>query len=319
MPSTVLADTQALVNDALFRAGEIPGASEWDDKALEYINREYRSLCTGSSEFLPEVVSDWWWMRSTATLILDPVFNTGSVAVVQGSGSAVLSAPPAFSLVGYKLKSKDSPEVYDILTHTGGGTGITFDSVYIGPTNTAAGFTAMKTEYTLSSAVSSLIGPMAGYTQAERVYGLTPERMDDLFPLSELQPGIPQAFSLESDSVVRFSHGGRTDGRQIRLDYRYKAQVDDLTYNTSSIPLIPIQYRHVLSDMTLVYLYMDKNDDRLTAIGTSVRSLLGSMTLENRRRIAKMDQFAGHIFPRMSRNPRNYNRLLRTESGMIIG
>jgi hypothetical protein len=68
--------------------------------------------------------------------------------------------------------------------------------------------------------------------------------------------------------------------------------------------------------MALVYVLLDKNDDRSNAAALGARTGLAAMLKENRRRSVKIDQNAGHIKPRqraLIRGP------LRTESGLIIG
>lgn len=311
----LLDNTQDLVNDALFRAGEIPGSSEWDSKALDYMVREYRALCSGASEFLPEFVSDWWWMRATGVLTILPVYKTGTVSVIKNSTSATLSGTPSEALGGRYFKVNDHPDVFLISNQTGAN--LTLDSPYTGPTNSAAAFQAAKLEYSLAANVSALLSPIRNFRENPQIMGLSPERMDALYPLGRPSlAGIPQAFALLDDQRILFSHGGRDDDVSMRMEYRYRPAVNDLTYSTNSIPLIPIQYRHVLSDMTLVYLYMDKNDDRLVAVGTSARSTLGAMTRENKRRLTKMDLHVGRIFPRTRAKPET---VVRTESGLIIG
>lgn len=314
----VLADTQALINDALFRVGEIPGASEWDAKAIDYINREHRALCSGAHEFLPEYINDWWWMRARGVLTLNPVYTTGTVSVVQNSSAIVFNSAPLTSLAGRRFKIENHGDQFNIAAHTAGNINATLDSPFTGNSNSAASFRAMQLEYTLSASVQALLSPVASFAENPQIMGLTPERMDELFPLVHCMPGVPMAFCLENEQLIRFSHGGRTDGRSMRMEYNYRPAVADLTNSALSIPLVPLQYRHVLSDMVCVYLFIDKNDDRATAIGTSVRSSLGAMAKENSRRVVKMDQNAGKIMPRGS-NQRRFNNALRTESGLIIG
>lgn len=312
-----LESTQQLVNDALFRAGEIPGSSEWDAQALSYLNREYRSLCSGASEFLPEYIHDWWWMRASGVFTLLPIYNTGTVDVVQDSLSATLSIAPAISLQGYRFKIDEEPDVYVIANHVPLTFGITLDSPYTGITRAAATFMAMKTSYTLATNVDSLMSPMTTY-RGQPIMGYTPERMDALFPQHNVSAGIPQAFSLENERTIRFDRAGRNDGQGMRVEYRYRPSVTDLINSPTDFPLVPLQFRHVLSDMTLVYLYLDKNDDRATAVGASARSTLGAMAKENIRRLTKMDMHVGRIFARPG-NQNRFNNALRTESGLIIG
>lgn len=316
MAQTVLADAQSLINDALFRAGEIPGASEWDAKAVDYLNREYRALCSGASEFLPEFVHDWWWMRGRGVLTILPVV-TGVALMTTGSATVILSVDPGISLTGRRFKIAEHPDVFIVQAHA--GTGVTLDSVYTGPSSAAASYQALKMTYTLDANAQALMSPIVSFRENPQISGMSPERMDELFPLSRLLSGVPQAFALENEGTIRFSHGGRTDGTSMRMEYSYRPQVQDLINSSSSFPLVPIQHRHVLADMILVYIYNDKNDDRMQVIGTSVRSTLGAMTADNTRRMKKIDRLAGSIQTRASNTRRNLNNALRTESGLIIG
>lgn len=315
----VLADTQALINDALFRAGEIPGASEWDAKAVDYINREHRALCSGAHEFLPEYINDWWWMRSRGVITLAPVYTTGTVLVAQDSVGITFNPAPAISLAGRRFKVNNWGDQFQISAHIAASPNATLDSPYTGPASAAAAFRAMKMEYSLDVAVQALLSPVASFAENPQIMGLTPERMDTLFPIGRTTTGIPMAFCLETEQLIRFSHGGKTDGTSMRMEYNFRPSVTDLVNNSSSIPLVPLQYRHVLSDMTLVYIMFDKNDERATAVGTSARSTLGAMAKENTRRMVKMDNTVGKIMPRQNRIRRNMNNVLRTEGGLIIG
>lgn len=314
----VLADTQSLINDALFRCGEIPGASEWDAKAVDYINREHRAICSGASEFLPEYIHDWWWMRARGVFTILPVYNIGSISVIQDSLNATLSVAPAISLQGYRLKITNEADIYVIASHIPGTFDVLLDSQYTGFTNPAAAYSAMKTTYTLAVNVDSLMSSMI-VANSPPIMGLTPERMDTIFPQNTITPGIPQAFCLDDEQTIRFDRAGRSDGRGMRVSYHYRPAVTDLTNSALNFPLIPLQFRHVLADVVSVYIMLDKNDDRATAVGTSARSTLGAMAKENVRRLAKVDADVGKIMPRQVGLRRNINNALRTEQGLIIG
>jgi len=312
--------TQDLKRDVLFRGSEAISGSNYDAAAVDYLNRVYQSLCTGASEFLPEYVEDWWWLRSKDVLTLLPVVTAGTITVTQNSASVVFSVPPNPSVADYYLRVETHPELFRVLTHTGGAAPATLDSPYTGPSGTLA-FKLMKVTYPLSASVAAITGPMVGYRQNPKIIGLSPERMDVIWPLAELNTGTPQAFALENEQLVRFSHGGRTDGQSQRVEYRFRPVVADLTDSPSSIPLVPKQYRHILSDMALTHVYLDKNDDRSNAIALAARTGLAGMLKENRRRIPKMDSDAGAIKPRQAQVMGFGSRRgpIRTDSGLIIG
>lgn len=311
-----LDSAQALINDALFRCGEIPGASEWDAKALDYLNREHRAICSGASEFLPEYIHDWWWMRASGVFTLLPIYNVGSVSVIQDSLNATLDTAPLISLQGYRLKITGEADAFIIASHTPGTFDIVLDSQYTGLTNTAAAFTAMKISYSLAANVDSLMSPMFTSNNTP-IMGLTPERMDTLFPLNAVSAGVPQAFCLVDERTIRFDRAGRNDGRGVRVSYHYRPAILDLANTALDFPLIPLQFRHVLADVVALYIMIDKNDDRFSTVGTSARSTLGAMAKENTRRLTKMDTDVGRILTRGGR--RRFDRLLRTEQGLIIG
>lgn len=315
MPYT---NTREIKNDVLRRGGEPATAEEFGEAVIDYINRCYNTLAAGASEFLPEYVEDWWWLRGSDVLTLEPAIE-GSVAVTKDSASVTFgSAPSASSVDNYRLKIEGHSEQFAIASHTGGATAATLDSPYTGDTNSAASYKLMRVFYALSTEVGSLISPMFGFRQNPSIIGLSPERMDVLYPLPELTTGIPRAFALEDKQTVRFSHGGRTDGYSMRVEYRYRKLVTTLTDDPSSIPVVPAEWRHLLADMALTYLYLELNDDRSNAVALSARTGLAGMLKENRRQLAKMGGSVGQIYPRGD-GPGSAEGPLRTESGMIIG
>lgn len=313
MPYT---NARELKEDVLFRASEPLTGSAFDAKAFDYINRAYTQLCSGTTEFTPEYVDDWWWLRSRGVLQLLPSYKTGSLSVTKDSTAAVLSVASANSLVGYRLKIDNHRELPIVSAHTAGTTGVTLDAAYNSTTNGAAIFTAMKTDYTLASDVAALLSPMITFGNAKRIPGLTPEALDASWPVATLREGLPQAFALTSEQSVTFSHGGQSDGTTTRIEYRYRPTVTALTDSTSSIPLVPTQWRHTIADMALVMLLADKNDNRAELVAAKVRNVIGTMVKENRRRLVKTSQFLGHIVPRRGSS---VSDPLRTESGLIIG
>lgn len=311
-------NTKLLKEDVLGRAGESPTTSTYQDQVIRDLNRVYRTLCAGASEFLPEYIDDWWWMRSKGILTLLPA-TTGSVTVTQDSANITFGASIATSVVGYAIRTENHSELFRIATHTGGTAVATLDSPYTGASGNPT-YRLMKTYYTLDPAVNALMSPMVGFRGISIIPGVTPDRMDEQYPLYNLQPGIPQAFSLENNSTVRFSHGGLMTGQSMRVEYRYRAQVVGLTDSASSVPLVPLEWRHLLSDMALTYLLLIKNDDRSNAIALSARTGLAAMLKENRRRLTKMGGSAtGKIYPRLCSAQQSNGNLLRTETGLIIG
>lgn len=306
--------SRQLKNNLLFRASESITASAWSSKALSYLNRAYKNIAAGASEFLSEYVEDWWWLRARGNLTLEAVVEA-TVDVTLGSAAIGFTVIPDQSMEGWSIRIGDQADYYFISSHLAGATAATLDSEYTGATGVAASFKAMKVDYALPEAVSAIISPFSNSRGRGKINGISPETFSDMYPVPVA--GFPEAFSLETENLVRFSHGGRVDGTRVRLDYLYRPVVAELVDSDSDFPLIPDQYRSTLEDAALVYLLMDKNDDRATAAATGARAGLAAMVRENRRRRIKLGRLVGAILPRQhavkSRGP------LRTESGLIIG
>jgi len=294
----VLSNTRELKEDVLFRSSEGLVGSKWEATVVKYLNRCYRTLATGASEFLPEYVEDWWWLRGKDALNLEPPYTTGTVALTNNSTSITFSPAPVASQAGRRLVIPNEPDKPLVLTHTAGVGAATLDVAWTGDTNTAATFRSLKTTYQLATTVQVVMSPIIIFRSPERIIGVSPERMDELYPLARLDYGIPQAFALETEESVRFSHGGHPEGDYMRVEYRYRPKVVDLVDTSGSIPLVPAQWMHLLADMALTYVLFDKNDDRSNAAALAARTGLAAMIKENRRRLVKMDTLAGKIMPR---------------------
>jgi hypothetical protein len=325
--------TRELKDDVLFRASEpLGGISGWDAKIVDYINRNYRELATGASAFIPEYVEDWWWMRESSYFIMEPAYQEGRVTATKGSTVITLTVPPQFDPAGWLIRFRDSsqPDIFQVVTAGAAQPNLVIDAPYTGASIIEANYILMKCNYHPAPTVRPqvLLGPMRAFRHPERIYGVAPERLDELWPLARLMPGVPQAFTILQELnefsnpgepwEIRFSHGGLTDGSQMRIDYWYRPVLDDLVDSTDSIPRVPQQWRHVLSDMALVQVLLDKNDDRANAAALGARSTIAAMLKENRRRNAKIDFKAGHLSPRgVVGSPQRPQ--IRTESGLLIG
>jgi hypothetical protein len=327
-------NTRQLKEDILFRASEpIGGTSGWETRCIDYLNRNYRELATGASAFLPEFIDDWWWMQESSYFMLEPAYDTGTCSVMRNSPVITLTNPPNIDPLGWRVRFKDQqvPDIFEIVVGGAAQANLTMDAPYTGPSG-SVGFFLMKTNYRPLTTVKPqvLVGAMRAFRNPERIFGLSQERMDELFPLARLMPGIPQAFAIVQELndahnpglffEVRFSHGGLIGTNQrMRVDFWYRPVLDDLTDGTGSIPRVPQQWRHVLSDMALVQVLLDKNDDRANAAALAARTTLAAMLKENRRRNVKIDFNAGHISPRGNVGPSVKLYPIRTESGLIIG
>lgn len=320
-----------ILDDVLFRAGEpTDSTSDFYAAALRYLNRAYQTIWMGGGELDPSLVNTtWWWLRKATpgTLTLLPEITTGTVLVTNNSTSITFSSAPPASVAGYHFKATDHGDVFRISAHTAAATAATLDAVYTGATTAAATFWLRKVEYDLASDVMNIIGPIRVYQDG--VYDISmmeAREIDRMFPLATLDTGMPRAFATigerltSSDPMtVRFSHAGGSGGSTdlIRADYDYLALPSDLADDTAE-PLLPRQYRKILSDLAGAWVMTDKNDNRAPSLMGAAKAGLQAMARENRRRWQTAGSTMGHIYPR----PNHLSAFappLRTSSGLIIG
>ena len=318
-----LASTLQIRNDALFRAGEkTDGTSDLDAQSLIYLNRAYRALYMGGNEFDPSINEIWWWLKREDNIILDSVIDTGTVNVTNNSNSITFTTAPtpvvdANVNTGWFLKIDEHPDVFKISNHTTSSVTAIIDSVYTGKTNTAAKYKLMKLEYNLNSAAIKLIAPMVGYQSGQfKIFGMSLDRMESEYPLAQVQSGIPTKFADVDEDTIRFNkYASPTQGELIRIDYDYLLKPSDLD-DFSDPPLVPTQYRHILSDMTLFFLMADKGDTNAPAMSLQARSGIRAMAKENKDRWSKIGRMGSIAY----RQRQVTNNFVRTQTlGLRIG
>jgi hypothetical protein len=313
-----------LVTDILFRANEpTDGTSDFDSVALQYLNRAYQGIWSGGSELDPSIMEVWWWLRKDdqGVLTLNPVTDTGTIAVTNNSTTITFSSAPSASQAGSHFKVNDHADVFIISSHSGGATSATIESVYTGSTDSAASFKAFKLDYDLASDVLYLTSPFIAFQDGRKEIPVIPlDILRSKWPLNETGSGVPRNAAWLGERKVRFSHyGGLTSTDLIKLDYEYIHEPSDLA-DSSAEPLVPRQYRKILADWATAYLLADKDDDKATAYLRVASTGLQAMARENRKRmnLASGTENFGRIYPRQD-ELQKFHGPLRTESGLIIG
>lgn len=315
-----------LVADILFRAGEsTDGTSDFAAVALQYLNRAYQALLMGGGEIDPECNEDWWWARKhpPGVVNLTGGYITGTISVTNNSVSGTLSTPPAFSVAGYFLQVGTHPDIFRVAAHTGGAGAITLDAAYTGTTDGAASLRLFKAEYDLAADMVRVVAPMriyqGGYAEVDGVELMSLERD---CPLQLIQSGPPQQFAFVTETKVRFNAYGPISTtsvpNMIRVEYDYIYRPADLTNSGSEEPIVPRQYRKLLADIAVTFLFVDKNDDRASSVSGLAKKGLQAMVKEQRSRMINYSRTNGLISPRLNQESR-LRRPLRTDSGFIIG
>ena len=105
----------------------------------------------------------------------------------------------------------------------------------------------------------------------------------------------------------------------MRVDADYLQKADALTDSDDEEPLVPHEFRRILSDAALMFLFADKMDDRAPNVAMLAKAGLIAMQKEHRRRTVKQGvKTYGRIQTRQDLISRQRGPL-RTSSGVIIG
>lgn len=321
--------TADLINDVLLRARE-PSTSSFAAQVLVYLNRAYQELCLGGGEFVPTSQMDWFWLRksSPGILMLQPLINTGTVAVTNNSSVITFSVAPSVSVAGRFFKVDAYDDVFRIQAHTAASTAADLQSVtgevYTGSTNTAATYKVMALEYTLATDVLRVIGGFRTgrmpqyYRESPQIPLGGLEAMENEWPLRRTQGGVPARAGWVTETKVRFSHyGGETSTDQIRLEYDY-LQIPTLLTSpgTTEEPLVPRRYRYVLAEMALYWLWTDKNDKRREMAKEAATNGIAAMVYEYNYKAFISNPHYARVFPRPVRRRRRH--FYRTPSGQLV-
>ncbi len=305
------------------------GSSDFDAQSLEFINRQYQAIWLGGQELEPSIKEDWYWLlkHPPGVLNLEPAITTGTVAVTNNSTAITFSSAPAASVAGYFLRITGERDVFRISTHTAGASAAVLDAAYTGTTNATAAYILMRLEYDLASDVLNVISPFRttrhnSNEDPHRIDGIDLDTMERDWPLSQISEGVPETFAvvLQTDTTfkIRFNrYGSKTANDFIRVEYSYLQRPSLLTTTPSTTPLLPWEWRQILADASIFLMLIAKNDSRADTYGLSARQGLQAMARENRHRRAKATTDYGQIITRQAHV--RYNRILRTESGLIIG
>jgi hypothetical protein len=327
--------TDNLVFDALRRAGEpIDGSSEFQSAALDYLNRGYSGLATGTLEQSEDTHFPWWWLRSPTpgVITLVPNYVDGACQVFLGSTFVNLSVLPKdpignfISLQGFNVKfqggstASSGMDVFKVAAHLSGQTAVTLDSMYTGPDGVVQG-NFFQLEYDTPSDLLYVIAPLRAYqTGKEKINVISQDSMEAMFPLNQINFGIPTDAAFIGEQRFRFSHyvGAGTPTRYVRVDFEYIRLPPILTGAPGEAPLVPINYRSLLADYALQQLYVEKNDDRATAIGSLIKAKINGMRREQMTRMTRASQNMGRVFTRQQ-DRASIRGPWRTESGLVIG
>jgi hypothetical protein len=302
--------TTDLIDAALFNSNETTdGTSEFEVKALEYLNRAYRSVILGGDEFVETQEQDWWWLRKSAYLITTTP-EEGEITVTQLSTAASFTVAPTTSMAGRHLRTIDT-DIYKIATHTAGQTACTLDAPYTGASGATA-YTAFQLDYDLAADFLKPLDPMKCYRAGDggeyRIFGIDNDVMEKGWPLSQINSGSPSYYTHRDENTIRFNHYA---SNPMRIDYDYIFLPEDLTAAANEEPVLPLINRKVLADITATFILMDKDDNKASSMSMVAKKGIEAMVKANRSKWARTGK-PGHIYARMGKRGSQGLQSLRT-------
>lgn len=276
--------TSDLIKGVLQKCGEVTdGNSPYHELALKYLNIVYAGILSGSNEFAPDVGHGWRWDRSTASFILKGFYNTGTVSLTNGSVNGTFSTAPAVSQAGRFLKVTDRASYYEIATHTAGMTAFTIGSSYVEATGSGLSYLSLPIRYDLVASaglprgILRLIEPFRIYEDRElefmdddrssgRIFGLDIDSFRDSWPLRHIESGVPTKFATDTRSESAwYVYINKYPINDMKVDFDYIEIPEDLVDSTSSIPVLPREFRVALEYGASHYLLVDKEEEKKAA------------------------------------------------------
>ena len=322
--------TSDILDDVLFRSGErTDGASDFEAAALRYINRAYQAVWMGGTEFDPTINDIWWWLKREGVIRFYGAETLGTATCTRDGTVLTTSVAPDLldidistsTNIGWYIRLNNENTTYKISSYDPSGAPTTINIVGttgddgFKNTYTSVDYQLLRIDYPLESAAIKIIDPMFSPVSATPI---TATSARDIGSIHHIGSGTPTKFAMLDETTVRFNKWflELADEDTVKIQYNYLIRPDALTDSASEEPLIPLEYRRLLSDIALFWIFLDKNDDRANGVGKSAQALLKAMSRENRSRWANWEDYAT-IRPR--RPGGKENEVLRTESGMIIG
>lgn len=303
-------NTVDLKNGVLHRCGELTdGSSEYEDKVIEYLNRAYHAVLSGSAELGIDLGEPWPWAvnQNFVVLTLQPEITNNPADATTNSTSVTLSAIPAQSLNGWHIQFSGESEVYRIVTQA--GTAVTLDGVYVGDTGTAKACSIFKIDYQLNTGMLRLVSPMRTFSQNFLVYNQQPGQIVQVdeaefsrqFPIYSIQTGVPTSFcqlykSNDMQVTVRFN---AVPDKLTRVEYNYIPVPADLYNDIASIPIVPRDHRIALEYYASYYLMLDKNDNRVNELRELTRASLVALVNAFKREGLQTNPNYGRMIPRV--------------------
>lgn len=315
-----LNSAQDIINVAMRFCGEITdappseNASEYRTAAVEYLNRIYLAMLSGGNEFDVEMAEPFPWAISSqpGVFALKPAIPATVASLIRGATTGTFATAPvdAFgvqvSVAGTYLRIDTWADVYRIVTHVAGTTTFTIDFAYLQVDLVNAGGFCYFLDYEIGPDLLRLTTEMRLFQVAMRladceIKGSDMAAMRREFPISFLQTRYPDRFAIKSQDTTDNSMIVQINTNPpdtARVEYDFVPYPDALTDETTSIPIVPLQYRMVMAYGVAYYLCVDKNDSRAGNYLQQAQSGLISMVKAAKKQRTDTNWDRARVMPR---------------------
>lgn len=268
-------NSRDLIKGALALVGELTdGTSQYQALAETFLNEVYLAVLSGGSEFEIDVGEPWIWARNPVpkSLILQPVYENGTVSLVQGNTLGTFSVPPSSSLGSFEnryIKINDRTSYYLITAHTAGASSFTLERSYIEATGATLAFQAIPVHYNLGSGILRLVEPLRVYgntrgnaycaTDSGKIFGIGLNKLREEFPIQFIREGVPNRFASQRRNEDEWwIEVNAFPDEPTKVDFDVIEIPTALFDSEESIPIIPREYRNVLKYGTSHFLAVKK-------------------------------------------------------------
>ena len=280
-----------------------------------------RDLATSAGIYAHVVdlpITDWYWARKQPRGIVttDPLVETGTVTVTEGSTAVTFSSGPTASVAGWRLEVAKLPTVPRILSHTAGSTSATLDAVWPEDTQTTATYVCYNVEYDLASDFVRFAGsPYLHSRYMDPIPVGSRESHDAAYPFGTFFKSPATAAAMIQPRRIQLNS---YDDRRYRLEYDYVFMPADLTASPSSEePLVPRPHRGVLASGAAMLLAFDKSDDKAENLASEFRETVQRLVQEHRRGLSGGSMTYGVHRTRMGQTDRKGRIQPRGEQFLI--
>ena len=324
----VFTSAQDCLNAALTWAGELPNvatlptdspSSEFRTVGMDYLNRAYLAIVSGSNEFDVDLNESWLWARPSnpGVITLQPQITTG-VTITQQSTTGTFGSIPTdpvgnnISVVGCYVKVDGQADYMIVTAHTAGTTSFTIDEPWTGTTTNGTSSIIYFLDYPTVSNIIRLIAPMriyryqgnpsiVGAQSGGELLGSDYAAMLREYPLHAIATYIPNRFAVKNFDTTTNTYTIRMNAQtpgQARVEYDYIPYPTLLTDSSSSIPIVPLTHRVCLAYCTAYFILMDKFDERAQQYLQLLQASLKSMKRADETQRQAINPFRARLVPR---------------------